>query len=259
MNLIETTMNKEQIFNCVYCNKSYKKESNLIKHNNLCELLYNSKNRKSVEDLIEIPSQRKLYLMLLELGDKFNKLEENVNEMNKWIVKKKKTINIIEWLNSNIKPDINFNKLCEKIIVDNTDIDYLFGNSLIETLNNLFSKYIYNTSDNEKAIISFIHKVNTFYVYENDEVKWIELTKEKLIKFVNKSHMKIQRFFYNWKKNKENDIKEDESLSIKCDKTTIKIMDVCFNQDTSLSKIRNIMYNELKTDVKAILEYEFEF
>ena len=259
MSLELFNINKRLSQSCVYCGKSYKNKTNLNKHSLLCELFYNSKNRKSKEDEIEVPSQRKLYLMLSELADKFNKLEEKVDEINKLVVKKKKKINIIKWLNDNITPQINFNQLFEKIIIDDTDVDYLFQNSFLDTLNNIFSKYIYNPLENEKSLFAFIEKPNTFYVYENDEIKWVELTKENLIKFLNKVYMKIQRVFYDWKKNKLTEIKANDNLSIKCDKTTIKIMDISVKHDSTLSKIKTMMYTRIKTEIKAIIEYEFEF
>ena len=156
-------------------------------------------------------------------------------------------------------PEINFNQLLDRIIIDDTDVDYLFENSFMDTLNNIFSKYIYNSLQNEKPIFAFIEKPNTFYVYENEEIKWVELSKENLIQFLNKVYIKIQRVFYNWKKNKITDIKANEKLSIKCDKTIIKIMDISFKQDSTLLKIKTIIYTKIKTEIKAIIEYEFEF
>ena len=50
---------------CVHCGKSYKKKTNLEKHVILCELLNNSKKSLVIED-DEIPSQRKIYQILLE-------------------------------------------------------------------------------------------------------------------------------------------------------------------------------------------------
>ena len=260
MNLELLNLNKPSSQCCVYCGKNYKNKTNLNKHRILCELYYNSKNRKLKEDEIEVPSQRKLYLMLLEFADKFNNLEEKVNEINKLVIKHKKKINIIKWLNDNMRPQINFNQLFERIIINDTDdVDYLFENSFIDTLNNIFSKYIYNLLQNEKPILAFIEKSNTFYVYENEEIKWVELSKENLIKFLNKIYMKIQRMFYNWKKNKQTEIKANDKLSLKCEKTTIKIMDISFKNDSTLSKIKTIMYTRLKIEMKAIIEYEFEF
>lgn len=259
MSLELLNINKQSSQCCVYCGKAYKTKTNLNKHIILCELYHNSKNRKSKDDEIEVPSQRKLYLMLLELGNKYNKLEEKVDEINKWVIKKKKKINIIEWLNNNIKPEIKFSQLFERIIIDDTDIDYLFENSFIDTLENIFSKYIYNLSENQNPIFAFIQKPNTFYVYENEEIKWVELNKETLIKFLNKVYMKINRLFYNYKINRMSEIKSDDKLSIKYDRTTIKLMDIDFKQDSTLSKIKTLMYTRMKSDMKAIVEYEFEF
>ena len=256
MSLELLNFNKKTSQCCVYCGKSYKNKTNLNKHRILCELYYNSKTK---EDEIEVPSQRKLYLMLLELANKFNNIEEKIDEINKCVIKKKK-INIIKWLNYNITSQINFNQLFEQIIINYTDVDYLFEHSFIDTLDNIFSRCIYNNLlENEKPIFAFIENPNTFYIYENEEIKWVELSKENLIKFLNKVYMKILDMFYNWKKNKQTEIKSNDTLSIKCDKTLMKIMDISFKQNTVLSKIKTIMYTNLKIKMKAIVEYEFEF
>jgi hypothetical protein len=102
--------------NCHFCGSQYKTRTNLEKHVILCELKHKanhskSKNKcrvrlKEEEEEEELPSQRKLYQMVLLLNEKYNRLEEKVEEMNKWIVKKKKKINVIEWLNNNIKTNL---------------------------------------------------------------------------------------------------------------------------------------------------------
>jgi hypothetical protein len=120
MNLLQTIPNKikQPKECCQHCGKRYKTRTNLEKHLLLCELIHSRKSSKIVVDEEEdIPSQKKIYQMLLELGQKYNRLEEKVEEINKYVVKKKKKINIIEWLNSNITPDIIFDNLSEKIIV----------------------------------------------------------------------------------------------------------------------------------------------
>jgi hypothetical protein len=244
---------------CIHCGKSYKKKSNLEKHINLCELLNKSKKSSIIEDDEEIPSQRKIYEILLELGSKFNRIEEKVDELNKWVIKKKKKININEWLNSNITPEIKFNNLIEKIIIVDDDIQYLFKNSFANTLEHIFSRNIYNLSESKYPIFAFIQKQSIFYIYENEELGWIELTRENLIKFLNKVHMKIFRLYSQYKKDNIHKIKEDEKFSILCDKTTLKMMNVDFRQESILGKIRGNMYSRMKTDMKALVEYEFEF
>jgi len=244
---------------CVYCGKSYKKRINLEKHVNLCELLNMSKKQLVVEEEDDIPSNRKIYNILLELGSKFNKLEEKVDELNKWVVRKKKKINVIEWLNTNITPEIKFDNLIEKIIIEDNDITHLFENSFADTLNSIFSRNIYNLYDNKYPIFAFVQKSNIFYIYDNEEAGWVELNREGLIKFLDKVYMKIFRVFIQHKKDNADKICKDEKFSLLCDKTSVKIMNVDFRQEPILGKIRANMYSRMKTDMKAILEYEFEF
>lgn len=244
---------------CIYCGKSYKTKVKLNNHVILCELLAKSKKTLIIDDEDEIPSQRKIYQMLLELGGKFNKLEEKIDELNKWVIKKKKKINVIEWLNSNIIPEIKFDNLIEKIIITEDDIKYLFDNSFVDVLNNIFSRNIYNLSENEYPIFAFVQKTNIFYIYENEDVGWIELIKETLIKFLNKVHMKLLRVFRQYKKDNGDKICNDESFSLLCDRTSVKMMNIDFRQENILVKIRSNMFSRMKIDMKALVEYEFEF
>jgi hypothetical protein len=245
---------------CTYCGKSYKKKINLDKHIVLCELLNNSKKKGFIiDDEEDIPSQRKMYSILLELGMKFNRLEEKLDELNKWVIKKKKKINVIEWLNINITPTIKFDSLIEKINITQDDVEFLFENSFVDTLNQIFSRNIYNSSEFQYPIFAFVQKSNIFYVYEDENANWIELTREKIIKFLNRVHMKLFRVYSEYKKSNADKISNDESFSILCDKTSVKIMNVDFRQESILGKIKTNMYSRMKTDMKVLVEYEFEF
>lgn len=248
---------------CIHCGRSYIKRVNLDKHIVICELLHNSnKKPKTIEeDHMVIPSQQKMFQMLIELGQKYNKLEEKVEEINKWVVKKKKKINVLEWLNANVTPNIVFDSILDKITINDEDLKILMNNNFNDLLNEVFSRTIYKFNETENPIFSFIQKINTFYIYDTIDGKniWIELTTERLIKFLNKVHMKVLRVFFDWKKTKETDIKSNDSFAIMCDKSMVKLMNVDFKQESILSKVRSAMFNKMKTDMKALIEYDFEF
>lgn len=248
---------------CIHCGKSYKKRETLNKHVDLCELLHKSKKAGPliIEDDEPIPSQRKMYQMLLELGQKYNRLEEKMEEMNKWVAKKKKKINVLEWLNTSIKPNIIFDNILDKIIVQPEDIEYLLHNSFYDTMNEVFSRNIYNYNETENPIFAFIQKQNIFYIYTtvDDTNIWVELSKERYIKFLNKVHMKIFKAFCDWKQTKKDEIRTNDAFSILCDKTSLKILNVEFKQEACFAKARSAMYTRMKTDMKSLVEYEFEF
>ena len=69
--------------------------------------------------------------------------------------------------------------------------------------------------------------------------------------------MKIVKAFYDWKNNKKTDIKNNEPLSILCDKTLVKLLSVEFKEENIYSKVRNMMYSRMKKDMKSLVEYEF--
>jgi hypothetical protein len=264
---------------CTHCGKGYKSRNAFEKHLILCEILSKTKNKKAIQIDIEedddIPSNRRMYLMLLELGNKYNKLEQKMEEMNKWVVQKKKKMNMLEWLNTNIEPTYTFDLLPSKIIVTDTIIEFLLNNSFNDTLNELFSDNLlythHNASDDteeeKKEVVPLFasgQKANTFYIYdklktETDKTDgWEELSKEKFIKFLNIMQMKISIAFSDWKKQNKSKLSDDDSLTTLCDKALAKIMSPNFKQEAISIKVKHMMYNKIKTDVKALVEYEFE-
>ena len=247
---------------CRYCGKTYKTRNNVDKHIILCELLH--KSNRNIGDELEdvIPSQKNMYKMLLELANKYNRLEEKVDEINKWVIKKKKKINVTEWLNSNVMPTCTFDKLYEIIEICDEDINYLLQNTFYETLNQIFLRNIYNIGENEYPIYAFIQKANTFYIYDNgvgNGNEWQEISREKLFKFLNKVHLKICKYFNDWKKTRNEEFKNNDCLSITYNKALVKIMGIDFKQESALSRVRSNMYSKMKVDMKAMIEYEFEF
>jgi hypothetical protein len=274
-------MNSKQCC-CTWCGKGYKTRVNLDKHVILCELIHKSSKKhgsnknSDLTDLNEIgddlPSPKKMYQMLLELGYKYSKLEEKMEEVNKFIVKKKQKINVVEWLNSNITPSLVFENLIDQIKINDSDIEFLFENNFLDMINGVLSRFVYNgeSSNNLIPLFAFSQKANVFYAFVNLNNNnnnnlcddkccgvWSELSKDQLMKFLMRIQMKVSKAFCEWKTRCGR--VNDDSFDIMCDKTLIKIMGNEFNQDATFNKMRGVMYNKMKTDMKAMVEYEFEF
>jgi hypothetical protein len=256
---------------CEYCGKGYKRRLNLDKHFILCEIVYKAKKKdrkvdKEAEEIdSELPSQKQMYKMLLELALKYNKLEEKVELMNKWVDKKKKKINVLDWLNtsSNLKPELIFDNLANSINILESDLDLLFNGNFYDVLNEIFVRNIYDKDESEVSLFAFIQKTNTIYVYSNSNVEsetsWFELSREKLIYFLNKVHFKIVKVLLEWNKNNRDKINFSDQMAEMYNKANIKLMGIDFKHEPTLSKIKFSIYNRLKKDMKALIEYEFEF
>lgn len=260
---------------CENCGKSYKKNENLKKHKILCDLIQIGKDQRTLSTICldqddeteTIPSQKILYKMLIELAKKYNKLEQQMTEVNKWVSKNKRKINVNEWLNHNLQPSLTFEHFISSIVITEKEAIYITETSFYTAFNEILTRILYNFKDNaadnkDIPIFAFAQKTNIFYVYEmiDGHKQWILLTKEKLIRFLNKVHIKWINVFYQWKKNKflEPGINKDKLEKI-FDTANIKLMDIDFDKENIFSKTRTILFQGLKTDMKGLVECDFEF
>lgn len=267
----ETNKIKQSALCCIYCGKSYKTRINLDKHSILCEIYYKSKSKsnskavtakKEEEDEImsTIPSQKIMYQILMELTIKYNHLEKKVIEMGNYVSKKIKKIDMFQYLNDNnkIKPSILFDNISEIISVDQSDIEYLFYNSYMETMNHILSKNIYIHEN--LPIVAFTQKTNTIYIYtkiNDQQSSWIIIPNDKLIRFLNIIQFKISKAFSEWRKNNLQSLNEDDSQSILYDKTFSKLMTPEFKVTTTYNKYYSNIYHKIKKDMNVnFVEYE---
>lgn len=271
---------KQSCLCCIYCGKSYKTRNNMDKHVVLCETIYRSKNNKplslqedEIED-IQLPTQKQMYNIILELTVKYNKLEEKMEQMTKWIEKKKKKIDVMGWLNKNITPICIFDELINKIAVTNDNIDSLLSNGFIAAFTEVMSTNIFEKKETHQfPVFCLDQKTNYIYIYtrqptqptqqnqlnNSDSGFWVEIEKETLLHFVNKIHMKITKCLTEWKKRLEEQNNFNDNNIELYNKTLIKLMELNFKSETILNKIKGIIYTGMKTDINKLIEYEFEF
>jgi hypothetical protein len=111
-------------------------------------------------------------------------------------------------------------------------------------------------------LFSLAQKPNTLYYYTTTQVQgqyeWRELTRDKLVWFLNIIHMKITKLFTEWKKIHKQEIAENDTKSTICDKATIKLMSQSFKEEKYYTKVKSLLYNKMKCDMKSLIEYEFE-
>ena len=256
---------------CEFCGKCYKTIVNLNKHILLCEVVNRSLNKTTNAPTNEhLPSPETMYKIIESLTIKYNKLEEKMEQLQKWVDKKKKKINIIDWLNENdkIKPTYDFDIIIDKINITQTTVDYLFTNSFYDTVNETLSNFYSNSNNSqenpEMPLFAFNQKANLIYVFnKNDTLEqtssWKEITKDQLVDFLDKIQTKISKCLKAWKKINEDKVRNDNKYSELYSKTIIKIMDVKFNNETTITKYKSLLYNKIKVDMKNLIEYEYEF
>jgi len=250
---------------CLYCGKSYIKKTSLEKHELVCSIIYKSKRELKIEEeeATDIPNTRQLYEVIKELTLKISKLEEKVNLQQKFIDNKKKKINIIEWLNNNKVPTCYLNDyILNNLRVKEEDILFLMNNSFLDTINNII-QFNFNTEgkDNTLPIFCFTEKPNLIYYYHSTTTTptWSEINKVEYVNIFNTIYSKIFKKLLEWKRTNEDLLTKSEKLEDLYIKTVSKLMSVDFKQETTFSRTKTIVFNIIKTEMKQLIEYEFDF
>jgi hypothetical protein len=250
-------MTSRTIISCNHCGNQYKTKTNLNKHIVLCGFLYNARNKPNyAEEQETLPTPKIMYQLLLDLAIKYNSLEDKMTDINKWVAKKKKKFNVIDWLNTTVAPLYPFDNLHEHITITPSHVEFIFKNSFYETFNCIISTMIDN-NDGILPIYAFIQKPNSFYIWDNTQ--WIELTRDKLIRFLNILQHKMSKGLFEWKTNHKRECNEDDTMATTYDKAIIKLMSVNFNHDATTNKIKSLIFSKIKTDCKTLIEHEYEF
>ena len=243
---------------CAYCGKDYTRKTSLQRHVILCETIHKTKREKTCEqeETTDVPNVQQLYQIIQELAVKYDKLQNKMQEMQKWVQSKKKKVDILEWLNTNYPQSISLQTWMKTIVVRESDVQLLMEENIVQTINCIIQENL--RPEKGKTFASFSQKANVIYCYDESNV-WKILTQEDYILFIKQIHSRILRELCEWRNKNTKEIAENEKMSELYNKTVIKLMGLNFNPDTTaLSKIRANLYNRLKIDLKQTLELEFE-
>jgi hypothetical protein len=251
-------------FHCPMCNKEYTRKSSLDKHKILCEFKMKSKLEKNVlfEEIGDQPKYIELVKIVQEMAIKMTKMESELLEAKKWISKKKKKLNIIEWLNNNSKSDIGFMEWIQiNFKVEQQHFELLMENSLFYTIQTIFEHNL--KIDEVNPICCFNEKANIFYIcehLENGKCQWKQMLNSDFILILKTLQNKMLKEVSKWKIENHNKMEDNDKLCESFNKAIIKLMNLNLTQDATSSKIKSNLYHYLKKELKLVLsEYEYEF
>jgi hypothetical protein len=254
---------------CNICNKQYINKNSLDKHKILCDYTIKSKRERKIdlEEVEDIPSHYQLAKIVQELILNKIKMEEKMKKMEEKIANltnsKKRKLNIVLWLNTNIVPAIGFLEWVNtSLIVKPKHFEILMENTIFYTIHQIFEENLLENTDFIYPITCFSQKNGIFYICEKQfagSLEWKKLILDDMILILNTIKKNLIKELTKWKLKNQHKFDDDNKLSILFNKSVIKLMNVPFSQDHNLSRIKNSLYNYLKTDLKSVVEFDFEF
>jgi len=246
---------------CQHCGKKHTRKTSHDRHILLCEIVYCSKREKKCEseENSDIPNYLQLYKIVQELAVKNAVLESKMQEMQKLFDKKKKSIDVVEWLITNRSNLVDtFCEWQKKLVVTPDHIDLLIEENVVKAICEAINE---NTNCIQDVPITCFHqKTNLFYIFykEGDQSGWKRATPDDLILFIKHIHKKLWFQLSCWKERNAEKMKTNDKLCDLYSRTVIKLTGLNFDQDSAqMCKIRSHLYGHLKMDLKNIVEYDF--
>lgn len=277
-----TTMNKVWI--CQICSKKYIRKCAYDKHSLLCRF----ESEKQLVDDYKVPniSNEKLYLLLVDLSNKYDKLQQDYNELKKFVTIKKKKIDIIEYLNANYIEgyNIDFNKyiiiISEKIInagyyqnitksgekkdFSNCYLNYIFDLNFINGIVKILTELIFNEREKKNIPIKAFQQKDDIYILITDDSelkKWIIIDYNNFKDFIVYIHKKIIYLFSIWQKSVEYKI-NDEQFNVIYIGNMKKMLGqskvACGSHGDIYLTIKNKLHKNICENFKSLISFEIE-
>jgi hypothetical protein len=246
-------------FECDYCGRAYKVKSYYDRHVLMCNILSKTSAQKNAEEEqhCDTPSMNDMYMILQTLAQKYNTMEKKLEKISAWANKNKKTLNVIEWLNSNaIENMIDFHEWITNVLtITEEDMEFVFKHNFSEGMNLILQRIIalYETTLPIKA---FEQKDHSFYIFKGTE--WTLMSNDEFELFVNKITKGLMNQLKHWQDKHINSICQD-GFTEKYVENVKKITGGDLSREQQYQRVKRHLYNHLKTNLKNLIQYEYEF
>lgn len=245
---------------CSYCKKPYISKAAYNNHNLKCELrnICNKIQTKDEEeqelDVKFNGSINDVYKLLINLNNKFDKLETNYNELKKYANITKIKIDVIEYLNINFNyGDFDFVKFLNSIQITETELqiifDYDYINGIYQIITDHIEKHQHNINIPIKA---FNSKEGVLYICLNSnatEHKWVIMDDDHIKSIMKYFNKKLSMLFLNWQDVNKKTLPSDVFTPVYV-KNMKRVFAINYQKKNMNAMLKNKLYKHLKISLR---------
>ena len=228
---------------CKYCGKQYKQKKAYKKHELICQITSEDLNNTNL-----IPSHKEMWILIQKLIIQNNDQQQKIEALERVVHRDIKKINMIDWLNTNIKKSANLDTWLYTLLTTMDDLIYIYNFDFISSLKNIL---INNIEKKNSPFKAFKHKSTLLYVFDNST--WKKATEKDLKKIFDKIQLEILKQNNKYERNMDRSqifwsnnmeyLKNNQKIMI----TNPKLKDRCYKN------ISKIIINIVKTELNMIM------
>ena len=236
--------------NCPYCSKAFGRISALQNHSAFCAIRHQGKYAaKNSTDELDIPPLRDMYIVLQKLVLENEKLHKKITQLEKLTNKEKKRVSLVDWLDVNKTPTIDFVDWVKNITVTQCDFHRILTVNIVNLIMDIIKN---NLETKDIPICSFDQKLKTIFIYT--QKSWRIVEKGEFYRFIDNIIRKLTSQLNQWMQRIELQLQTNEE---KFHMYTKKIYSI--DTEEVARRIHLRLYNHLKYNLRNIVEYEFTF
>lgn len=236
--------------NCPYCSKAFGRISALQNHSAFCAIRHQGKYAaKNSTDELDIPPLRDMYIVLQKLVLENEKLHKKIAQLEKLTNKEKKRVSLVDWLDANKTPTIDFVDWVKNISVTQCDFHRILTVNIVNLIMDIIKN---NLETKDIPICSFDQKLKTIFIYT--QKSWRIVEKGEFYRFIDNIIRKLTSQLNQWMQRIELQLQTNEE---KFHMYTKKIYSI--DTEEVARRIHLRLYNHLKYNLRNIVEYEFTF
>lgn len=257
---------KEKIkYQCKYCNKIYIRKYAYNNHFEKCKF-YKSRCTIIKEENSEFLNNNNetninfsnftIYKMLIDLTNKYEKLQKDYDEIKKFVETNKKKVDVITYLNNNFNFDFDnfdFHDFINSINISLEDLEIIFKKDYVDGIVNIILNKI-NILENNVPLKGFSTKENILYIYLKSLKSWIQISNEELQKTIKYFSKNILNQFSKWEIETKKTMKPDYFSEIYI-LNMKKVLGGNYDYKNLNNLVKSRLYKNIKTNVKNISTY----
>lgn len=231
---------------CPNCKKQYKIEKCFQKHLLLCNI-----SKENLDKCISLPTKKEMWVIIQQQNKYIQDLKKRVDLLEKNTNKDIKKINIIQWLNKNIEPNVDINIWIKNLSIHTENMYLIWRTDFDNGLNIILENNI--ISEEVLPFKAFNHKNKELYIY--NKKNWEKCSNQILQKIFNKiqtelirRHLEYDKEFSTKKKAPDREyLKNYDKMVI----TETNKKQVCYK------KIEGILINNFKVSMNQLIQFQF--